>query len=40
LPQDNRFRAPEWQGFPFNAYAHAFLSIERWWEAATTGIRG
>jgi polyhydroxyalkanoate synthase len=40
LPQDNRFRASEWQGFPFNAYAHAFLSIERWWEAATTGIRG
>ena len=40
LPQDTRFRASEWQGFPFNAYAHAFLSIERWWEAATTGIRG
>src|SRR5271166_1910298 len=40
LPQDNRFRASEWQGYPFNAYAHAFLSIERWWEAATTGVRG
>jgi polyhydroxyalkanoate synthase len=40
LPQDNRFRAPEWRGFPFNAAAHAFLAIERWWEAATTGIRG
>jgi polyhydroxyalkanoate synthase subunit PhaC len=40
LPQDNRFRAPEWQRFPFNVYAHSFLSIERWWEAATTGIRG
>ena len=40
LPQDNRFRASEWQGFPFNAYAHAFLSIERWWEAATDGIAG
>jgi polyhydroxyalkanoate synthase len=40
LPQDNRFRGSDWQGFPFNAYAHAFLSIERWWEAATTGIRG
>jgi hypothetical protein len=24
-----------WQRFPFNMYAHAFLSIERWWEAAT-----
>jgi polyhydroxyalkanoate synthase len=40
LPQDNRFRAAEWQSFPFNVYAHAFLSVERWWEAATTGIRG
>ena len=40
LPQDSRFRALEWQRFPFNVYAHSFLSIERWWEAATTGIRG
>jgi polyhydroxyalkanoate synthase len=40
LPQDNRFRAAEWQRFPFNVYAHSFLSLERWWEAATTGIRG
>jgi polyhydroxyalkanoate synthase subunit PhaC len=40
LPHDNRFRAPEWHRFPFNAYAHTFLSIERWWEMAATGIRG
>jgi polyhydroxyalkanoate synthase len=40
LPHDHRFRAPEWQRFPFNIYAHSFLSLERWWEAATTGIRG
>jgi poly[(R)-3-hydroxyalkanoate] polymerase subunit PhaC len=40
LPQDNRFRAPEWQQAPYNALAHAFLSVERWWEAATSGIRG
>jgi len=40
LPQDERFRAPEWQAFPFNVYAHNFLSIERWWEAATTHVRG
>jgi polyhydroxyalkanoate synthase len=40
LPQDHRFRAPEWRHFPFNVYAHSFLSAERWWEAATTGIRG
>jgi polyhydroxyalkanoate synthase len=40
LPQDGRFRAPEWQSFPFNIYAHSFLSIERWWEAATTNVEG
>jgi polyhydroxyalkanoate synthase len=40
LPQDNRFRAAEWQSFPFSVYAHTFLSIERWWEAATSGVRG
>jgi polyhydroxyalkanoate synthase len=40
LPQDNRFRAAAWRTFPFNVYAHSFLTMERWWEAATTGIRG
>jgi poly[(R)-3-hydroxyalkanoate] polymerase subunit PhaC len=40
LPHDDRFRAPNWQAFPFNIYAHNFLSIERWWEAATTHVRG
>jgi polyhydroxyalkanoate synthase len=40
LPQDSRFRAPEWQQPPYNVLAHAFLSAERWWEAATSGIRG
>jgi polyhydroxyalkanoate synthase subunit PhaC len=40
LPHDIRFRASEWQQFPFNVCAHSFLSVERWWEAATTGIRG
>ena len=40
LPHDNRFRAPEWQSFPFNVYAHGFLAMEKWWEAATTGVRG
>jgi polyhydroxyalkanoate synthase len=40
LPQDPRFRGPLWQRPPFNLYAHNFLSIERWWEAATTGVRG
>jgi len=40
LSQDTRFRAPEWQVAPYNALAHSFLSIERWWEAATSGVRG
>jgi polyhydroxyalkanoate synthase len=40
LPHDSRFRAPAWQALPFNIYAHNFLSVERWWEAATTNARG
>jgi poly[(R)-3-hydroxyalkanoate] polymerase subunit PhaC len=40
LPQDTRFRGAEWCSFPFNFYAHAFLSTERWWEAATTNVDG
>jgi polyhydroxyalkanoate synthase len=40
LPQDNRFRAPEWRELPYSLMANAFLSVERWWEAATSGIRG
>jgi len=40
LPQDPRFRGPLWQAPPFNLYAHNFLSVERWWGAATGGVRG
>ena len=40
LPQDTRFRAPEWRANPYNVWAHSFLSMERWWERATTGVRG
>jgi poly[(R)-3-hydroxyalkanoate] polymerase subunit PhaC len=40
LPQDKRFRALQWQSAPFNIYAHNFLSIERWWEAAVTDVDG
>jgi polyhydroxyalkanoate synthase len=40
LPQDSRFRGPLWQAPPFNLYAHNFLSIERWWGAATGRVRG
>jgi polyhydroxyalkanoate synthase len=38
LPQDQRFRDLKWQVAPFNIYAHSFLSIERWWEAAATDV--
>ena len=40
LPHNRRFRGPLWRAPPFNLYAHNFLSIERWWEAATTMVRG
>jgi poly[(R)-3-hydroxyalkanoate] polymerase subunit PhaC len=40
LAYDERFRAPAWRTFPFNVYAHTFLSVERWWDAATSNLRG
>jgi polyhydroxyalkanoate synthase subunit PhaC len=40
LQQDHRFSAQEWQQYPFNIIHQAFLLNERWWHAATTGVRG
>lgn len=40
LPEDRRFVAPEWQLWPFNLYAQAFLLAQQWWSAATTGVSG
>jgi polyhydroxyalkanoate synthase len=40
LPQDHRFRSPLWSTFPFNFATQSFLSAERWWSEATTGIEG
>jgi polyhydroxyalkanoate synthase subunit PhaC len=40
LRQDARFRDRAWRSPPFSIYARTFLSIERWWETATTGLHG
>jgi polyhydroxyalkanoate synthase len=40
LAKDSRFRAPEWRQSPFSAWAQSFLSVERWWDRATKGVRG
>ena len=40
LPQDHRFAAPEWKEQPFALIQEAFLLNQKWWHAATTGVRG
>ncbi len=40
LPQDKRFRDASWQQWPFALYAEAFLSMERWWDQATSEVHG
>lgn len=40
LPQDRRFKAPEWERFPYAFYAQSFLHAQQWWHNATTGVRG
>ena len=38
--EDRRFRAPEWQQWPFNYLHQSFLFRQQWWDAATRGVRG
>jgi polyhydroxyalkanoate synthase len=40
LPQDHRFRDPEWQRPPFNLMYQWFLLNQQWWHNATTNIDG
>ena len=40
LPQDRRFRAPDWRQPPFSFYYQAFLFLQQWWHNATVGVHG
>ena len=38
--RDRRFRHEGWTRQPFAAYQQAFLLTQKWWDEATTGVRG
>ncbi|HRO11524.1 alpha/beta fold hydrolase [Amaricoccus sp.] len=40
LAQDRRFAADAWCRPPFGIIHQAFLQQQKWWSAATTGVRG
>jgi polyhydroxyalkanoate synthase subunit PhaC len=39
-PKDKRFNDEAWDQFPFNLYQQGFLSIQAWWQAAITDVKG
>lgn len=40
LPQDLRFRSPQWQRLPYCFWYQGFLLTQQWWHNATTGVSG
>ncbi len=40
LPQDRRFKAPEWRQMPFSAWYQSFLLLQQWWHNTTVGVEG
>ncbi|MFG1402699.1 alpha/beta fold hydrolase [Xanthobacter sediminis] len=40
LEGDDRFRAPEWQAWPYRIWSQAFLLQQQWWHNATHGVPG
>jgi len=38
--QDRRFAAPAWRAWPFALYATGFMQVERFWQAAASGVSG
>jgi poly[(R)-3-hydroxyalkanoate] polymerase subunit PhaC len=39
-PQDQRFRHPAWQAFPFGLIHQSFLLAQEWWDDAMVGVPG
>jgi len=39
-PDDPRYRAPAWNEFPFNVYAHAHQNLTDWWQQAWASVPG
>ncbi len=40
LPDDRRFAAENWKGWPFDIIQQAFLLQQEWWHSTTTGLGG